>query len=86
MDLSEFNLTPSAKKALKDAEFIAETFGHLKVIDLHLMVSILNFNHNNIDYVFHLMGLLKKELKKVLSMLYLLIKSLEEKRKYMLQK
>ena len=64
MDLSEFNLTPSAKKALKDAEFIAETFGHLKVIDLHLMVSILNFNHNNIDYVFTSNGIIKEGIKK----------------------
>ena len=51
MDLSTFNLTPSAKKAVKSSEFLAETFGHLKVIDLHLTLSILQFNHTNIDFV-----------------------------------
>ena len=64
MDLSKFNLTPSAKKALKDSEFIAETFGHLKVIDLHLIISILDFSHNNIDFVFNSNGIVKEGIKK----------------------
>ena len=80
MDLSKFNLTPSAKKALKDSEFVAETFGHLKVIDLHLTLSILNFNHNNIDYVFSSNGIVKEGIKK--SIEYALACYKEPKRKH----
>ena len=59
MDLSKYNLTPSAKKAIEDAEMIAETFGHLKVIDLHLLLSIIHFPHTNIDYVLNSNGIVK---------------------------
>jgi ATP-dependent Clp protease ATP-binding subunit ClpA len=79
MDLSKFNLTPSAKKALKDCEFIAETFGHLKVVDLHLIISILDFSHNNIDFVFRSNGIIKEGIKK--SMEYALSSYKEPKRK-----
>ena len=41
MDLSNYNLTPSAKKAIDNARLIAQDFGHLKVIDLHLIVAVL---------------------------------------------
>ena len=51
MDLSSYNLTPSAKKAISDSVSIAKDFGHLKVIDLHLMTCILQLDHSNIDYV-----------------------------------
>ncbi len=80
MDLSKFNLTPSAKKSLKDSEFVAETFGHLKVIDLHLILSILNFNHNNIDHVFSSNGIIKEGIKK--SIEYALTCYKEPKRKH----
>ena len=79
MDLSKFNLTPSAKKALKDSEFIAETFGHLKVIDLHLIISILDFSHNNIDFVFSSNGIIKEGIKK--SMEYAVSSYKEPRRK-----
>ena len=79
MDLSKFNLTPSAKKALKDSEFIAETFGHLKVIDLHLIISILDFSHNNIDFVFGSNGIVKEGIKK--SMEYAVSSYKEPRRK-----
>ena len=79
MDLSKFNLTPSAKKALKDCEFVAETFGHLKVIDLHLIICILDFNHNNIDFVFNSNGIIKDGVKK--SIEYALSNYKEPKRK-----
>lgn len=79
MDLSKFNLTPSAKKALKDCEFIAETFGHLKVIDLHLIISIFEFSHNNIDFVFSSNGIIKEGIKK--SIEYVISSYKEPKRK-----
>jgi len=71
MDLSNYNLTPSAKKAIDNARLIAQDFGHLKVIDLHLIVAVLEFDHNNIDFIFHSHGLIKQginqNLKHVLS-------------------
>jgi len=50
MDLSNFNFTPSAQKAIKDSISIAEEFGHLKVVDLHLLLSILRLDHTSIDF------------------------------------
>lgn len=79
MDLSEFNLTPSAKKALENSQQIAEDFGHLKVTDLHLCVSILKFEHNNINYALDANGLLKGGLIK--SFEYALTHYKEPKRK-----
>jgi ATP-dependent Clp protease ATP-binding subunit ClpC len=59
MDLSKFNLTPSAKKAIKQSQSIADTYGHLKVIDLHLLLSVLQFRHQNIDYLMDSNNLIK---------------------------
>lgn len=50
MDLSNFNFTPSAQKAIKDSISVAEEFGHLKVVDLHLLLSILRLDHTSIDF------------------------------------
>jgi ATP-dependent Clp protease ATP-binding subunit ClpC len=79
MDLSEFNLTPSAKKAIEDSQIIAESFGQLKVIDLHLLLSILELNHNNIDYILISNDLLKDGFKK--SIEYALAHYKEHRRK-----
>tara|TARA_B110000285_G_scaffold28573_1_gene28649 strand:+ start:4231 stop:5727 length:1497 start_codon:yes stop_codon:yes gene_type:complete len=59
MDLSNFNLTPSAKKAIRDSVSIAKDFGHLKVIDLHLTLSILTLTHSSIDFAFASNDLIK---------------------------
>ena len=64
MDLSKFNLTPSAKKSLEKSQEIAEFHKHLKVIDLHLISAILSFKHSNIDYALESNGLLKEGLVK----------------------
>jgi ATP-dependent Clp protease ATP-binding subunit ClpC len=59
MNLSNFNLTPSAKKAISDSAPIAKDFGHLKVIDLHLTLSILRLTHSSIDFAFSSNNLIK---------------------------
>jgi ATP-dependent Clp protease ATP-binding subunit ClpC len=64
MDLSNYNLTPSAKKAIDNSRLIAKKLGHLKVIDLHLLSSLLEFEHSNIDYVFISNGLIKEGINK----------------------
>ena len=79
MDLSNYNLTPSSKKAIEDSIDIAEKFGHLKVIDLHLMMSILQFDHANIDHVLEYNDLIKEGLKKGVG--YALINYKEPRRK-----
>lgn len=79
MDLSKYNLTPSAKKAIKDSVTIAQDFNHLKVIDLHLMVSIFKFKHINIDYVMISNDLMKEGISKGLEQALLNYK--EPKRK-----
>ena len=79
MDLSKYNLTPSAKKAIEDAKMIAETFGHLKVIDLHLLLSIAHFPHSNIDYVLDHNGIIKDGFQKGID--YVLSNYKEPKRK-----
>lgn len=79
MDLSEFNLTPSAKKALENCQQVAEDFEHLKVIDLHLCVSILKIQNCNIDHALDTNGLLKDGLIK--SFEYALYHYKEPKRK-----
>ena len=56
MDLSKYNLTPSAKKAILNAELVADSYQHLKIIDLHLLLSILSLPHVNIDFVLHKNG------------------------------
>lgn len=64
MDLSSFNFTPSAKKAIQDCSSIAKDFGHLKVIDLHLTLSILSLTHSGIDFLLVSNGLIKEGLCK----------------------
>jgi ATP-dependent Clp protease ATP-binding subunit ClpC len=59
MDLSNFNFTPSAQKAIKDSVSVAEEFEHLKVIDLHLLLSILRLDHNSIDFAITSNNLIK---------------------------
>jgi len=59
MDLSNFNFTPSAQKAIKDSISVAEEFEHLKVIDLHLLLSILRLDHNSIDFAITSNNLIK---------------------------
>ena len=60
MDLSNFNFTPSAKKAIEDSISVAKEFGHLKVVDFHLMLSILKIDHNNIDFAILSNSLIKE--------------------------
>ena len=79
MDLSKYNLTPSAKKSIEDAKMIAETFGHLKVVDLHLLLSVMHFPHANIDYVFNSNGIIKDGFIKGID--YVLSQYKEPKRK-----
>lgn len=50
MDFSNFNLTPSSKKALEGARIIADSNKHLKVIDLHLIGALLLQDNVNIDF------------------------------------
>ena len=64
MDLSRYNLTPSAKKAILNAQVIADSYQHLKIIDLHLLLSILSLPHVNIDYVIDKNNLIKVGLVK----------------------
>ena len=79
MDLFSYNLTPSAKKAISDSVSIAKDFGHLKVIDLHLMTCILQLDHSNIDYVLISNDLIKEGINK--SIEYALLNYKEPKRK-----
>ena len=66
MDLSNYNLTPSSKKAIANAQLVADNYGHLKVIDLHLLSSILSLQHVNIDYVLEKNSILKNGLVKAI--------------------
>lgn len=49
MNFSKFNLTPSAKVALSNSQKIAQNFGHLKVIDMHLLISLLQQDNDNVN-------------------------------------
>lgn len=49
MDFSNFNLTPSAKASLINAQEIADDAGHLKIVDLHFIFAILEQDNINID-------------------------------------
>jgi ATP-dependent Clp protease ATP-binding subunit ClpC len=49
MDFSKFNLTPSSKDALINAQKLATKYKHLKTIDLHLIVELFNQDNVNID-------------------------------------
>jgi len=78
-DFSNYNLTPSAKNALVQAQDIAEEHGHLKVIDVHLIYSVLCLNHANIDFCMESNGLLKEGFSE--SILLVLERYKEPKRK-----
>ena len=52
MDFSKFNLTPSSKAALINAQKLADKNKHLKTIDLHLVTEILDQDNINIDGAF----------------------------------
>ena len=78
-DFSNYNLTPSAKNSLILAQEVASEFGHLKVIDIHLMYSILDFDHANIDFTMQSCAWIKEGFKKTLCMV--LEKYTEPKRK-----
>ena len=67
-DFSKYNLTPSAKTALSNAQTKAEECGHLKVIDIHLTWALLQYEHNNIDYCMERCGLIKHGFIKALEL------------------
>ena len=79
MDLSNYSLTPSAKKAIENSALIAKDFGHLKVIDLHLTSALLQFDHSNIDYVFNSNGIIKEAINQNID--HVLLNYKEPKRK-----
>jgi ATP-dependent Clp protease ATP-binding subunit ClpC len=62
MNFKNFNLTPSSKKALQKAKTTAKKFGHLKVIDFHLLHAISEQSHTNLDYIYHRIGFSKEGL------------------------
>jgi ATP-dependent Clp protease ATP-binding subunit ClpC len=57
MNFEQFHLTPSAKKALKNAKIFAEKNNHLKVIDFHLLHSLIEQDHMNLSFVFAKCGI-----------------------------
>ena len=59
-DFSKYNLTPSLKSCLKKSQKVASEFGHLKVIDIHLVYSLLHYSHNTIDFAFEINGCIKE--------------------------
>jgi ATP-dependent Clp protease ATP-binding subunit ClpC len=79
-DFSEYNLTPSAKKALMNARQIADEMNHLKTTDAHLFISILEDDHILLDHCFR-NCFVKKDLV-VDTMSALLVEYKERKRKY----
>lgn len=77
-DFSKYNLTPSAKDALMKAQECASKYGHLKVIDIHLLYSILTYDHVNIDFCMEICGWIKPAFRK---MLILILKKYKEPRR-----
>jgi|TARA_R100000479_G_scaffold168004_1_gene108715 ATP-dependent Clp protease ATP-binding subunit ClpC len=65
-DFSKYNLTPSAKQAIVDAQIYADTKGHLKVIDLHLFYCLLDQENINIDHCLDEFGISKSVLQDTL--------------------
>jgi ATP-dependent Clp protease ATP-binding subunit ClpC len=61
MNFHSYNLTPSAKKALLNAQDLAAKFGHLKIIDMHLLHSLVSQNHSNLAYLFDRVGISKTQ-------------------------
>lgn len=62
MKFEKYNLTPSAKKSLINAQKIADYYGHLKTTELHLFLSILGFDNINIEKGLESYGIDKKSL------------------------
>lgn len=50
MDFSKYNLTPTAQSAIKKAQTIANELNHLKTVDLHLLIAILQEENVNIEF------------------------------------
>ena len=80
-DFSNYNLTPTAKNSLIKAQEIASEYGHLKVIDIHLIYAILSFNHNNIDHAFFQMNLNKEGFSQSLDLILQQYKEPKRKKK-----
>jgi len=79
-DFSSYNLTPSAKEALIRAQEIGTENGHLKVIDVHLIYSILQSEQNNIKFAMEVNGWLQEGF--MISLEIVLEAYKEPKRKY----
>ena len=79
MDFTEFNLTPSAKKAIEESRKIADKFNHLKVIDFHLISAIFSQKNINIDFSLNKCELIQEGLKKAFD--HVLLQYKEPKRK-----
>lgn len=78
-DFSKYNLTPTAKEALSRSQEVAEEYKHLKVIDIHLIYTILCIEHNNIDHAMQMNNWLKEGFLTALEMV--LVQYREPKRK-----
>ena len=85
-DFSDYNLTPTAKNSLIKAQEIASEYGHLKVIDIHLIYAILSFDHNNIDHAFFQMNLNKEGFAQSLDLILQQYKEPKRKKKSLPQK
>lgn len=79
MDFTEFNLTPSAKKAIEESRKIADKFNHLKVIDFHLISAIFSQKNINIDFSLNKCELIQEGLMKAFD--HVLLQYKEPKRK-----
>jgi ATP-dependent Clp protease ATP-binding subunit ClpC len=79
-DFSSYNLTPTAKQSLIKAQEVAMGYQHLKVIDIHLLYSVIQSDQNNIKYAMELNGWLIEGMMTALEMV--LDQYKEPKRKY----
>ena len=79
-DFSSYNLTPSAKNCLLEAQEVASEYHHLKVIDVHLIYAILQSDHTNIDFCMEMNGWIKTGFLQALELVLEQYK--EPKRKY----
>jgi ATP-dependent Clp protease ATP-binding subunit ClpC len=80
-DFSKYNLTPSAKNSLIRAQEIASEYDCLKVIDVHLLYSILEVDHNNIDHAFFLLDYNKEGFLQALELVFKEYKEPKRKKK-----
>lgn len=67
-DFSKYNLTPSAKNLLSKSQKCAEKYGHLKVIDIHMIYVLFAMNHSNIDFAMETYGWLRGGFRKAIEM------------------